>query len=147
MTQHMITPASNICENVLPATPPNAVFLLPAATESIFCISECHSASAWLAFAPRHPVSDEPINVTPHTHSAVAASVYMCRIDHQCPRGWWGSPTCGPCDCDTEKGFDPNCNKTNGHCHCKVSSKHTHTHTCCHWTLLKLFPLTAVDSF
>lgn len=67
--------------------------------------------------------------VAPHTHSAVAASVHMCRIDHQCPRGWWGSPTCGPCDCDVDKGFDPNCNKTNGHCHCKVSHKHTRSST------------------
>ncbi|XP_068997688.1 cadherin EGF LAG seven-pass G-type receptor 3 isoform X2 [Embiotoca jacksoni] len=41
------------------------------------------------------------------------------RIDHQCPRGWWGSPTCGPCLCDTNKGFNPDCNKTSGHCHCK----------------------------
>ncbi|XP_077574235.1 cadherin EGF LAG seven-pass G-type receptor 3 isoform X3 [Stigmatopora nigra] len=41
------------------------------------------------------------------------------RIDHQCPRGWWGSPTCGPCHCDTNKGFDPDCNKTSGLCHCK----------------------------
>uniref|UniRef100_A0A8D3E5A0 Cadherin, EGF LAG seven-pass G-type receptor 3 n=1 Tax=Scophthalmus maximus TaxID=52904 RepID=A0A8D3E5A0_SCOMX len=41
------------------------------------------------------------------------------RIDHQCPRGWWGSPSCGPCHCDTNKGFDPDCNKTSGHCHCK----------------------------
>ncbi|XP_056155459.1 LOW QUALITY PROTEIN: cadherin EGF LAG seven-pass G-type receptor 3 [Lampris incognitus] len=41
------------------------------------------------------------------------------RIDHQCPRGWWGSPTCGPCHCDTSKGFDPDCNKTSGLCHCK----------------------------
>ncbi|KAM9342473.1 cadherin EGF LAG seven-pass G-type receptor 3 [Pholidichthys leucotaenia] len=41
------------------------------------------------------------------------------RIDHQCPRGWWGSPTCGPCNCDTNKGFDPDCNKTSGHCQCK----------------------------
>ncbi|XP_049436056.1 cadherin EGF LAG seven-pass G-type receptor 3 isoform X1 [Epinephelus fuscoguttatus] len=41
------------------------------------------------------------------------------RIDHQCPRGWWGSPTCGPCHCDTNKGFDPDCNKTSGYCHCK----------------------------
>uniref|UniRef100_A0A3P8T4D3 Cadherin EGF LAG seven-pass G-type receptor 3 n=1 Tax=Amphiprion percula TaxID=161767 RepID=A0A3P8T4D3_AMPPE len=45
--------------------------------------------------------------------------VCSCRIDHQCPRGWWGSPTCGPCHCDTNKGFDPDCNKTSGHCHCK----------------------------
>ncbi|KAM6977742.1 cadherin EGF LAG seven-pass G-type receptor 3 [Aplochiton taeniatus] len=41
------------------------------------------------------------------------------RIDHQCPRGWWGSPTCGPCHCDASKGFDTDCNKTNGLCHCK----------------------------
>ncbi|XP_073325627.1 cadherin EGF LAG seven-pass G-type receptor 3 [Pagrus major] len=46
------------------------------------------------------------------------------RIDHQCPRGWWGSPTCGPCHCDTDKGFDPNCNKTSGHCHCKEFHYH-----------------------
>ncbi|XP_051777196.1 cadherin EGF LAG seven-pass G-type receptor 3 isoform X2 [Erpetoichthys calabaricus] len=41
------------------------------------------------------------------------------RIDQQCPKGWWGSPTCGPCNCDVNKGFDPDCNKTNGQCHCK----------------------------
>ncbi|XP_037101706.1 cadherin EGF LAG seven-pass G-type receptor 3 isoform X1 [Syngnathus acus] len=41
------------------------------------------------------------------------------RIDHQCPRGWWGSPTCGPCHCDVNNGFDPDCNKTSGHCRCK----------------------------
>ncbi|XP_072223127.1 cadherin EGF LAG seven-pass G-type receptor 3 [Leuresthes tenuis] len=46
------------------------------------------------------------------------------RIDHQCPRGWWGSPTCGPCHCDTDKGFDPDCNKTSGHCHCKEFHYH-----------------------
>ncbi|XP_040214880.1 cadherin EGF LAG seven-pass G-type receptor 3 [Rana temporaria] len=41
------------------------------------------------------------------------------RMDHHCPKGWWGNRTCGPCNCDVNKGFDPNCNKTNGHCHCK----------------------------
>uniref|UniRef100_A0A8C0VNE4 Cadherin EGF LAG seven-pass G-type receptor 3 n=1 Tax=Cyanistes caeruleus TaxID=156563 RepID=A0A8C0VNE4_CYACU len=41
------------------------------------------------------------------------------RIDQQCPKGWWGNPTCGPCNCDVSKGFDPDCNKTNGQCHCK----------------------------
>ncbi|XP_072438052.1 cadherin EGF LAG seven-pass G-type receptor 3-like isoform X4 [Chiloscyllium punctatum] len=41
------------------------------------------------------------------------------RIDHQCPKGWWGNPTCGPCNCDISKGFDPDCNKTNGQCYCK----------------------------
>ncbi|XP_040264648.1 cadherin EGF LAG seven-pass G-type receptor 3 [Bufo bufo] len=41
------------------------------------------------------------------------------RMDHQCPKGWWGNRTCGPCNCDVNKGVDPNCNKTNGQCHCK----------------------------
>ncbi|KYO29743.1 prestin isoform B [Alligator mississippiensis] len=41
------------------------------------------------------------------------------RMDQQCPKGWWGNPTCGPCNCDINKGFDPDCNKTNGQCHCK----------------------------
>ncbi|XP_051950332.1 cadherin EGF LAG seven-pass G-type receptor 3 [Xyrauchen texanus] len=41
------------------------------------------------------------------------------RIEQQCPRGWWGSPTCGPCHCDASKGFDTDCNKTTGNCHCK----------------------------
>lgn len=44
----------------------------------------------------------------------------VCRIEQQCPRGWWGSPTCGPCHCEASKGFDTDCNKTTGHCHCKV---------------------------
>uniref|UniRef100_A0A672P6X0 Cadherin EGF LAG seven-pass G-type receptor 3 n=1 Tax=Sinocyclocheilus grahami TaxID=75366 RepID=A0A672P6X0_SINGR len=41
------------------------------------------------------------------------------QVEQQCPRGWWGSPTCGPCHCEASKGFDTDCNKTTGHCHCK----------------------------
>uniref|UniRef100_A0A673HI73 Cadherin EGF LAG seven-pass G-type receptor 3-like n=1 Tax=Sinocyclocheilus rhinocerous TaxID=307959 RepID=A0A673HI73_9TELE len=41
------------------------------------------------------------------------------QIEQQCPLGWWGSPTCGPCHCEASKGFDTDCNKTTGHCHCK----------------------------
>lgn len=98
----------------------------------------CDDAGAFV-FALRDP-----------THSfsrcCICACLFRtCRIDHQCPRGWWGSPTCGPCDCDTDKGFDPNCNKTSGHCHCKVSWKHTARVL----SLISsyLFRLTAVDSF
>ncbi|XP_058860276.1 cadherin EGF LAG seven-pass G-type receptor 2-like isoform X2 [Acipenser ruthenus] len=39
--------------------------------------------------------------------------------DQPCPKGWWGHPMCGPCNCDTSKGFDPDCNKTTGECRCK----------------------------
>ncbi|XP_036093576.1 cadherin EGF LAG seven-pass G-type receptor 1 isoform X5 [Rousettus aegyptiacus] len=41
------------------------------------------------------------------------------RINLPCPKGWWGNPVCGPCHCAVGKGFDPDCNKTNGQCHCK----------------------------
>ncbi|XP_029430115.1 cadherin EGF LAG seven-pass G-type receptor 2 [Rhinatrema bivittatum] len=41
------------------------------------------------------------------------------KIDQPCPRGWWGHPMCGPCNCDIGKGFDADCNKTSGQCRCK----------------------------
>ncbi|XP_041442377.1 cadherin EGF LAG seven-pass G-type receptor 1 isoform X2 [Xenopus laevis] len=41
------------------------------------------------------------------------------KVDLPCPRGWWGNPICGPCNCEVSKGFDPDCNKTNGECRCK----------------------------
>nr|XP_037863230.1 cadherin EGF LAG seven-pass G-type receptor 1 isoform X3 [Chlorocebus sabaeus] len=41
------------------------------------------------------------------------------KLDLPCPRGWWGNPVCGPCHCAVSKGFDPDCNKTNGQCQCK----------------------------
>ncbi|XP_063783179.1 cadherin EGF LAG seven-pass G-type receptor 1 isoform X1 [Pseudophryne corroboree] len=41
------------------------------------------------------------------------------KINLPCPRGWWGNPNCGPCNCEVDKGFDPDCNKTNGECRCK----------------------------
>uniref|UniRef100_A0A6I8N1R2 Cadherin EGF LAG seven-pass G-type receptor 3 n=1 Tax=Ornithorhynchus anatinus TaxID=9258 RepID=A0A6I8N1R2_ORNAN len=61
---------------------------------------------------------------TPHGYTCECGDNYFgqyCehRMDQQCPRGWWGNPTCGPCNCDVSKGFDPDCNKTNGQCHCK----------------------------
>ncbi|KAM3859079.1 cadherin EGF LAG seven-pass G-type receptor 1 [Diretmus argenteus] len=41
------------------------------------------------------------------------------KVEKPCPRGWWGSPMCGPCNCDISRGFDPDCNKTTGECRCK----------------------------
>lgn len=41
-------------------------------------------------------------------------------LDHPCPSNWWGYPICGPCHCDTSRGYDANCNKTNGECQCEV---------------------------
>ncbi|XP_053723976.1 cadherin EGF LAG seven-pass G-type receptor 2 isoform X1 [Synchiropus splendidus] len=41
------------------------------------------------------------------------------KTDLPCPRGRWGHKTCGPCNCQTDKGFDLDCNKTSGECRCK----------------------------
>nr|XP_055073359.1 cadherin EGF LAG seven-pass G-type receptor 2 [Misgurnus anguillicaudatus] len=41
------------------------------------------------------------------------------KMDVPCPRGWWGEKSCGPCNCETSKGFDSDCNKTTGACRCK----------------------------
>ncbi|XP_030628227.1 cadherin EGF LAG seven-pass G-type receptor 1 [Chanos chanos] len=41
------------------------------------------------------------------------------KVEKPCPRGWWGSPMCGPCNCDISKGFNADCNKTTGECRCK----------------------------
>uniref|UniRef100_A0A3P8W458 Cadherin EGF LAG seven-pass G-type receptor 1 n=1 Tax=Cynoglossus semilaevis TaxID=244447 RepID=A0A3P8W458_CYNSE len=41
------------------------------------------------------------------------------KIEKPCPQGWWGSPMCGPCNCDTSRGFNKDCNKTTGECRCK----------------------------
>ncbi|XP_071746088.1 LOW QUALITY PROTEIN: protocadherin-like wing polarity protein stan [Lepeophtheirus salmonis] len=37
-----------------------------------------------------------------------------------CPHHWWGSPVCGPCNCDPVKGFKESCNKNTGECSCKT---------------------------
>ncbi|KAG5887440.1 hypothetical protein JTB14_003292 [Gonioctena quinquepunctata] len=36
-----------------------------------------------------------------------------------CPASWWGYPVCGPCQCDVEAGYNPDCNKKTGKCHCR----------------------------
>uniref|UniRef100_A0A3Q1D3F5 Cadherin EGF LAG seven-pass G-type receptor 1 n=1 Tax=Amphiprion ocellaris TaxID=80972 RepID=A0A3Q1D3F5_AMPOC len=41
------------------------------------------------------------------------------KVEKPCPQGWWGSPVCGPCNCDTSRGFHKDCNKTTGECRCK----------------------------
>uniref|UniRef100_A0A4X2MBG7 Cadherin EGF LAG seven-pass G-type receptor 1 n=2 Tax=Vombatus ursinus TaxID=29139 RepID=A0A4X2MBG7_VOMUR len=53
------------------------------------------------------------------------------KIHLPCPKGWWGNPVCGPCHCEVSKGFDPDCNKTNGQCQCKENYyKPQHQETC-----------------
>uniref|UniRef100_H2MVT5 Cadherin EGF LAG seven-pass G-type receptor 1a n=1 Tax=Oryzias latipes TaxID=8090 RepID=H2MVT5_ORYLA len=44
------------------------------------------------------------------------------KVEKSCPSGWWSSPVCGPCNCDTSKGFYKDCNKTTGECRCKVTA-------------------------
>lgn len=41
-------------------------------------------------------------------------------LDLPCPSNWWGYPICGPCQCDVNKGYSADCNKTTGECVCEV---------------------------
>lgn len=52
--------------------------------------------------------------------SIIQPNAHVHRTDLPCPRGRWGHKTCGPCNCQTDKGFDFDCNKTSGECRCKV---------------------------
>jgi cadherin EGF LAG seven-pass G-type receptor 1 len=36
-----------------------------------------------------------------------------------CPRHWWGTPVCGPCNCDAGNGFNETCDASTGECGCK----------------------------
>ncbi|KAL1494818.1 hypothetical protein ABEB36_010350 [Hypothenemus hampei] len=36
-----------------------------------------------------------------------------------CPASWWGYPVCGPCECDVDAGYNPDCDKNTGKCHCR----------------------------
>ena len=56
---------------------------------------------------------------TPGQHCEVA-------IDQPCPASWWGYPVCGPCQCDIEKGYNANCNKSNGQCTCQENHYQPH---------------------
>uniref|UniRef100_A0A8V5GTJ8 Uncharacterized protein n=1 Tax=Melopsittacus undulatus TaxID=13146 RepID=A0A8V5GTJ8_MELUD len=82
------------------------------------CISAC-------ALNPCHPPATcAPQPGAPHGYSCHCPQGRFgpyCehREPQPCPRGWWGHPTCGPCNCDSARGFDPDCNKTTGECGCK----------------------------
>ncbi|XP_017285390.1 cadherin EGF LAG seven-pass G-type receptor 1 isoform X2 [Kryptolebias marmoratus] len=54
------------------------------------------------------------------------------KVEKPCAQGWWGSPVCGPCNCDTSKGFHKDCNKTTGECRCKDNHYHPEGEDTCH---------------
>ncbi|KOB74665.1 Protocadherin-like wing polarity protein stan, partial [Operophtera brumata] len=39
--------------------------------------------------------------------------------EEECPGGWWGLTSCGPCACDVSRGYHPHCDRNTGLCHCK----------------------------
>uniref|UniRef100_A0A8D8VR67 Protocadherin-like wing polarity protein stan n=1 Tax=Cacopsylla melanoneura TaxID=428564 RepID=A0A8D8VR67_9HEMI len=40
------------------------------------------------------------------------------KIEQSCPVSWWGHPTCGPCNCPVERGYNSDCHKSTGLCSC-----------------------------
>lgn len=47
------------------------------------------------------------------------------KIAQPCPASWWGYPVCGPCHCDVEAGYNPDCDKITGECHCRENHYQT----------------------
>ncbi|KAL3270161.1 hypothetical protein HHI36_009218 [Cryptolaemus montrouzieri] len=41
------------------------------------------------------------------------------KMAQPCPSSWWGYPVCGPCHCDVDAGYNPDCDKMTGYCHCR----------------------------
>uniref|UniRef100_A0AAR2M2I0 Cadherin EGF LAG seven-pass G-type receptor 1 n=2 Tax=Pygocentrus nattereri TaxID=42514 RepID=A0AAR2M2I0_PYGNA len=117
---------------------------IPDACMSSMCPTHSHCRDNWAS----HSCMCEPgyfgrdcvdaclLNPCEHTSSCVRKPAtkhgYTCECGHNyygqycehrgdqpCARGWWGYPTCGPCNCDVNKGFKRDCNKTTGVCSCK----------------------------
>ncbi|XP_063282292.1 cadherin EGF LAG seven-pass G-type receptor 3 isoform X2 [Pelobates fuscus] len=82
------------------------------------CVDVCHLNPCENKGLCRHR-SNTPLGYTCECRENHFGQYCEHRMDQQCPKGWWGNLTCGPCHCDVNKGFDPDCNKTNGQCHCK----------------------------
>ncbi|XP_056311409.1 cadherin EGF LAG seven-pass G-type receptor 1 isoform X2 [Danio aesculapii] len=82
------------------------------------CVDACHlNPCEHLSTCVRKPSSS-------HGYTCECSQDYYgqyCenKVEKPCPRGWWGNPMCGPCNCDVSKGFNPDCNKTTGECRCK----------------------------
>ncbi len=51
--------------------------------------------------------------------------------DFVCPRHWWGRPVCGPCNCDTARGFNETCHAETGECTCKDNHYFQVVSRCC----------------
>lgn len=41
------------------------------------------------------------------------------KMAQPCPSSWWGYPVCGPCSCDVDAGYNPDCDKITGQCYCR----------------------------
>ncbi|XP_044754021.1 protocadherin-like wing polarity protein stan isoform X2 [Coccinella septempunctata] len=41
------------------------------------------------------------------------------KMAQPCPSSWWGYPVCGPCHCDVDAGYNPDCDKMTGQCYCR----------------------------
>uniref|UniRef100_A0A9J8CGB0 Cadherin EGF LAG seven-pass G-type receptor 1b n=1 Tax=Cyprinus carpio carpio TaxID=630221 RepID=A0A9J8CGB0_CYPCA len=117
---------------------------VPDACQSKLCPSHSHCTDNWASYTcvcepgyfGRDCVDACLLNPCEHISSCVRKPSitrgYSCECGHNyygqycehkgdqpCARGWWGYPTCGPCNCDVSKGFKRDCNKTTGECSCK----------------------------
>ncbi|XP_064085068.1 protocadherin-like wing polarity protein stan isoform X1 [Macrobrachium nipponense] len=82
----------------------NDVCNLNPCSHNATCIHDIHSPKGYRCECPTYEFSGEYCEVV---------------LDQPCPTNWWGYPVCGPCDCEIDKGYDGDCNKTSGECRCK----------------------------
>uniref|UniRef100_A0A8D0AXG8 Cadherin EGF LAG seven-pass G-type receptor 1 n=1 Tax=Sander lucioperca TaxID=283035 RepID=A0A8D0AXG8_SANLU len=101
--------------------------------DSNICPENSHCSDDWSAhtcvcdpgYFGKECVDACQLNPCEHVSTCVrkpsSSHGYTCEYPFliPCPQGWWGSPMCGPCNCDTNRGFHKDCNKTTGECRCK----------------------------
>lgn len=138
MTQQMITPVSSICENIR--------FSFACSDRSIFCISECHSASPRLSIAPRHPVCLRWANkrlwrccvpfVWLRTLIQLLLHLFTCAELTTTVPGVGGGPRhAGRATVTRIRASTPTVTRQMDTVTARWAAN---THSCCHWTLLKL---------
>ena len=83
------------------------------------CYDVCHlNPCQGNSTCARDPSADH--GYTCQCNSPLLSGKYCEKETQQpCPANWWGYPVCGPCQCDVNKGFNPDCNKKTGECKCK----------------------------
>lgn len=59
------------------------------------------------------------LKIVVNTYQSLIGDYCENKVSQPCPASWWGYPVCGPCNCDVEAGYNPDCDKVTGQCFCR----------------------------